>query len=272
MCLIAIAIRVHPRYPLIIIANRDEFYNRPTAPLGFWEDHPEVLAGRDLLGNGTWLGISTSGRISAVTNFREPSAFDPHALSRGRLVSDFLASGQSPEDYLSRIMKLRDQYNGFNLVVGDLTRLWWYSNKKSEVLALSPGIHTISNHLLDTPWPKTEKIRLGLEAVCRDGGTVNPESLFALLADTTRPPDNELPDTGVGLDWERMLSSVFVVSDVYGTRSSAVILAEPSGRIIFSERTFAPARALPTPEETRTLVVTAANAQNTPRPQGGSPE
>jgi len=238
MCLIAIATRIHPLYPLIIAANRDEFYHRPTTPISFWQDHPEILAGRDLEQNGTWLGITKTGRIAAITNFREPSSIDPHASSRGLLVSNFLSSDQHPEDYLNTINNSGKSYNGFNLIVGDTHQLWWYSNKKNDIVKITPGIHVISNHLMDTPWPKTQKIKSGIQDICNRKNTIDPEDVFQVLADTTRPPDEQLPETGVGPTWERILSSVFVSSDIYGTRSSAVILANNDGRITFTERTF----------------------------------
>jgi len=251
MCLIAIATRIHPFYPLIIAANRDEFYNRPTAPLAFWKDHPDILAGRDLQGNGTWLGITTSGRIAAITNFREPALMDSHSPSRGLLVSDFLVSDQNPEAYLNNIKNSGKSYNGFNLVVGDMNELWWYSNKHNEVVKINPGIHVISNHLMDTPWPKTTATRSRIREICRREKTIDPEEIFQLLADKSRPPDDQLPDTGVGLEWERILSSVFVSSDIYGTRSSAVILGDTSGRVTFSERTFDPGGNISVGLETR---------------------
>ncbi|MBC2713798.1 MAG: NRDE family protein [Desulfobacteraceae bacterium] len=251
MCLIAIATQNHPLYPLIIAANRDEFYHRPTAPLSFWEDQPNILAGRDLQQNGTWLGITKTGRIAAITNFREPAAMDPHAPSRGLLVSNFLASDHHPEDYLQAIKNSGKTYNGFNLVVGDMHQLWWYSNKKNDIVKIKPGIHVISNHLMDTPWPKTQKIKSGIQDICNRNNAIDPEDIFQVLADKNRPPDDKLPDTGVGLEWERILSSVFVFSDIYGTRSSAVILAEPSGQMTFAERTFKPQKNAPTIEETR---------------------
>jgi uncharacterized protein with NRDE domain len=255
MCLIAIATRIHPFYPLIIAANRDEFYKRPTAPLSFWKDHPDILAGRDLQGNGTWLGVTTSGRIAAITNFREPALIDPHAPSRGLLVSNFLTEDQSPEDYLTGLAASRINYNGFNLVVGDLNQLWWYSNKKREIVKISPGIHVISNHLMDTPWPKTTATRIRIQEICRRQNAIDPEEIFQLLADKSRPPDDQLPDTGVGLAWEQILSSVFVSSDIYGTRSSAVILADNSGRITFGEKTFNSSGAAPIVEETRMVEI-----------------
>lgn len=251
MCLIAIAPQIHPLYPLVIIANRDEFYHRPTAPAAFWQDHPDILAGRDLQQNGTWLGITKSGRIAAITNFREPAALDPRAPSRGLLVSNFLVSDQLPEAYLLSIQNAKKTYNGFNLVVGDMNGLWWYSNKKNDIVKIEPGIHVISNHFMDTPWPKTQKIKTGMQDICRGSTPVDPENFFHLLSDTNRPADDQLPDTGVGLEWERLLSSVFVSSDIYGTRSSAVILAESSGQITFIERTYEPHANTPLIEKTQ---------------------
>jgi uncharacterized protein with NRDE domain len=251
MCLIAIATQIHPLYPLIIAANRDEFYHRPTAPLAFWQDHPNILAGRDLEQNGTWLGITKTGRFAAITNFREPASIDPLAPSRGLLVSNFLGSDQHPEKYLNAIKDSDKKYNGFNLVVGDMHELWWYSNKKNDIVKITPGIHVISNHLMDTRWPKTVKTMSGIQAICRRNSAIDPEDIFQVLADKNRPPDDSLPDTGVGLEWERILSSVFVFSDIYGTRSSSVILADASGQMTFAERTFKPRGNAPIIEETR---------------------
>lgn len=255
MCLIAIATQTHPRYPLIIAANRDEFYHRPTSPLAFWQDHPEVLAGRDLEQNGTWLGMTKTGRLAAITNYREPASINPGAPSRGHLVSNFLISEESPEDYLTAIRDSGKNFNGFNLVVGDLTHLWWYSNRNNRISEITPGFHAISNHLLDTPWPKIRKTLSGLRNICRLKREILPEDIFGMLADTSRPPDNELPETGVGLEWERILSSIFVSSEIYGTRSSAVILGNSSGRITFAERTFNPRADFPVIEDTRTFEI-----------------
>ncbi len=255
MCLIAIATRIHPLYPLIIAANRDEFFHRPTAPLAFWQDHPNILAGRDLQQSGTWLGITKTGRIAAITNFREPAFADPHAPSRGLLVSNFLASNHHPENYLNAIKNSEKKYNGFNLIVGDMNQLWWYSNKKNAIVKITPGIHVISNHLMDTPWPKTVKTKSGIEKVCSQKTKINPEDIFQVLADKTRPPDDKLPETGVGLEWERILSSVFVYSDIYGTRSSAVIFADNAGRMTFAERTFSHYVNTPIDDETREFYI-----------------
>jgi len=246
MCLIVIAIQSHPIYPLVIAANRDEFYHRPTAPLDFWKDHGDVLAGRDLQENGTWLGMTRSGRFAAITNYRDPKAIDPPSISRGLLVSDFLVSDLEPEAYLQTIADSDKKYNGFNLVVGHLLNakghlspaLWWYSNKKNEILKIAPGVHAVSNHLLDTPWPKTRKAAGGIRNILAEQNPIDPERIFTLMADTEQPPDAELPDTGVSLEWERTLSSVFVTSPVYGTRSTTVILADRYGNLTFYERTF----------------------------------
>jgi uncharacterized protein with NRDE domain len=262
MCLIVTAIHAHPEYPLIIAANRDEFYHRPTAPLGFWEDHPEVLAGRDLQGEGTWLGVSKLGRIAAVTNYRNPSIDRPNALSRGLLVSHFLMGSQSPQKYIDRISCAGDLYNGFNLIVGDVHGLWWHSNVSADSLELKPGIHGICNHLLDTPWPKLEKAKSGFLGVIKENSEIDPESIFQLLTDMEVPPDNRLPDTGVGLDREKMLASIFVKSDIYGTRSSSIILYHKSGLLTFMEKTFLTPSPTPTTESTRQFEINLKSVLN----------
>lgn len=251
MCLLAIAMDRHPEYPLIIAANRDEFYSRPTAPLSFWDDHPEVLAGRDLQSHGTWLGITRKGRIAALTNFREPGSMPPWGLSRGQLVRDFLIGQALPQGYLAEAEDKKNEYCGFNLVVGDTRRLWWYSNRNGGIREIPSGIHCISNHLLDTPWPKAQKAKTGLARVIDIHKTIDPEMVFTLLFDTEKPPDDRLPDTGVGLVRERMLSSMFVVSEVYGTRSSSVILVHKTGHVLFSERTFTVSQDQPVPQGTK---------------------
>ena len=238
MCLIAIAYRVHPAYPLIIAANRDEFFDRPTAPLDFWPDHPDILAGRDLKNRGTWLGVNTKGKVAAVTNYREPDAKPDTGISRGQLVSDFLAGDTPAETYLETIKGQKDAYSGFNLIAGTTDRLLWYSNRGGVITMIEPGIHAVSNHLLDTPWPKAEKIRQGMTAVVGAPGEIDPEDIFSLLADTTPPPDERLPNTGIGTDWERILSPIFITSSIYGTRCSSVIRVDTAGNILLCERTF----------------------------------
>lgn len=237
MCLILIGRGVHPKYKLVIAANRDEYYDRPTAQLSFWEDHPQVLAGRDLKNRGTWLGVTARGRLAAVTNFRDPQTRMENALSRGLLVSDFLVSTQSAKGYLGELEKRAADYNGFNLLVGDEDQLFCFSNR-GDTVELGTGVFGLSNHLLDTPWPKVEKGKKGLEAALEQRGEDLVERLLAVLDDREKPPDHTLPDTGVGLEWERILSPIFITSPNYGTRSSSAALFEQTGRITFIEQTF----------------------------------
>jgi uncharacterized protein with NRDE domain len=231
---------MHPRYRLVLGANRDEYYSRPTEPLAFWGDEPHVLAGRDLEGNGTWLGVARRGRFSAITNFRDSIPQIEAAPSRGLLVGNFLKGSQSPEGYLGRIQARGHRYNGFNLIAGDMTGLYYYSNRAPGVRNIKPGIHGLSNHFLDTSWPKISKGKAGLQAVLSGENEIDPDAIFSILADRSFPPDQQLPATGVGLFRERMLSPLFISSPDYGTRSSSVLLIEQTGRVIFLERTFNP--------------------------------
>jgi uncharacterized protein with NRDE domain len=237
MCLILLSYKEHPSYRLILAANRDEFYDRPTAPLGFREEAPYILAGRDLKSGGTWLGVTRSGRICAITNFRDPARQLNDAPSRGLLVENFLKGDEPPEEYLRKVKKEGGRYNGFNLLAGDGSGLFCFSNMSAGVSKISPGIHGLSNHLLDTPWPKIEKGKKGFKNILSEN-MVDTERIFALLADEEKPPDDKLPDTGVGLEWERILSSLFIRSEIYGTRSSSVVLIGEK-RITFTERTYA---------------------------------
>ncbi len=241
MCLILLALRTHPAYPLVIAANRDEFYERPTATAGSWEDSPRVLAGRDLVGGGTWLGVDVGGRFAAVSNFRDGrEAPRPQAPSRGMLVADYLEGAASVTDYLSSVQTCGGHYNGFNLIVGDLTTVSYCSNRTPSPRRLDAGIFGVSNHCLDTPWPKLERGKAGLRRLLSAHGALDIEALFALLADRHVPSDADLPDTGVGIEWERLLSPIFIESAHYGTRSSTVLLCDRAGWLIFVERSFEP--------------------------------
>ena len=238
MCLIAFAYRCHPRYRLIVAANRDEFYRRPTAPAAFWPECPQVLAGRDLEQGGTWFGVTRGGRFAALTNYRDPAAQKADARSRGELVREYLCGGREPTAYLEQVRAAGGEYNGFNLLAGDGDGLWYCSNRGAALEEVSPGIHGLSNHLLDTPWPKVAKAKAGMAACLAGPDDALPAALFVLLADAVPAPDVSLPDTGVGLAWERTLSPVFIASPDYGTRSSTVLLAGYDGRIRFFERTW----------------------------------
>lgn len=240
MCLLLMAIESHPRYRAIFAANRDELYNRPTARAAFWEDAPQVLAGRDLLAGGTWMGMTRRGRFAAVTNYRDPSTHRPDALSRGHLVSDYLRGEETPLGYIKRLAERGHPYNGFNLVLGDRETLLWCSNRAGKEKHLGPGIYGLSNHLIDTPWPKTEKGKAGLKDLIDGKAEPDPEGLFALLSDRREADEEALPDTGVGLSLERVLSPIFITSPGYGTRSSTVLLVDRGNRVTFLERTFHP--------------------------------
>jgi uncharacterized protein with NRDE domain len=247
MCLVLIALNSHPDYSLIVAANRDEFYDRPTAPAAFWADAPSVLAGRDLKAGGTWLGIDRRGRFAAVTNYRQGRRERPAPRSRGRLVSDFLRTDTGARHHLQRVQGDAALYNGFNLIAGDARELLYCSNREGRARSLPPGVYGLSNHLLDTAWPKVTATKSGLTALLNGSASGLSAGLFALLSDRSRPTDDLLPSTGVGREWERLLSSAFIASDDYGTRSSTVVLAGRDAGIIFIERPFG-RRGEPGPE------------------------
>ncbi|AXS79914.1 NRDE family protein [Dechloromonas sp. HYN0024] len=235
MCLIVVGWRVDPDYPLVVAANRDEFYARPTAALARWPDAPQVIGGLDLQAGGTWLGISESGRFAAVTNVREPGmAQGPK--SRGALTRSFLTGTLAAGDYASQIDGT--QYSGFNLLLGDGETLVYCSNRDGPPRPLAPGIYGLSNHLLDSPWPKLLAARQRFaEALPR---LPDQSAFFDLLADQTIVADENLPRTGVPIEWERLLSAIFVKSENYGTRASTVLMQAADGEITVHENSFGP--------------------------------
>ena len=238
MCLVLVALRSHPEYPLVVAANRDEFYDRATAPAQLWEDAPSVLAGRDLKAGGTWLGVDRRGRLAAVTNFRQGEREAPAPRSRGLLVNDFLTGDGPVLQYMEQVQRDAGLYNGFNLIAGDAGGLFYFSNCQGVVLNLAPGVYGLSNHLLDTPWPKVATTKNAFHAMLTGPGPGLSEDLFRLLSDGSRPSDELLPSTGVPPEWERLLSSAFIASDHYGTRSSTVVLVDRNGGVTFTERGF----------------------------------
>ena len=240
MCLVLFAYKTHPRYRLVLAANRDEFYARPTQALGFWNNSPEILAGRDLKAGGTWLGMTLGGRIAAITNYREPQTAPLNGPSRGDLVRHFLESDTPPLSYAQQHHKEGLQYAGYNLIVGNGNELVYVSNRRSDFSALAPGVYGLSNRFLDTPWPKVASGKQKLTKLIRDLETIQIDAIFNLLTDQSLPDERELPNTGVGMEWERILAPLFITSATYGTRSSSVILWEYSGRLVFSERVFNP--------------------------------
>jgi uncharacterized protein with NRDE domain len=237
MCTLLLAYEAHPRYRLILAANRDEFYHRPTAAAAYWEDAAQLFAGRDLVHGGTWLGITTTGRIAALTNYREPHAARKDGPSRGKLVSEFLKEETTAVGYVERLRGKGVPYSGYNLLLGGPDRLYCYSNKSDEIVRIAPGIHGLSNHLLDTPWPKVVRGKESLARVLA-AGDFSTEDLFDVLADRTKAPDEELPDTGVGLERERLLSSIYITGERYGTRSSTILLVDLERQATFVERSF----------------------------------
>jgi uncharacterized protein with NRDE domain len=251
VCLILFSYNQHPDYQLILAANRDEYYDRPTRALSFWEDEPNVLAGRDIKSNGTWLGMSRTGRFGAITNYRDPATQRLDAPSRGVLVSNFLSGSEAAHAYLETVESVGHHYNGFNLLIGDSSGLWHYSNRGDSVQKLNPGLFGLSNRLLDTPWPKVKKGKAELLKVVKEKNAIRFEDLFAILANKSRPPDKDLPQTGVDLEWERLLSPIFITSDVYGTRSSSIILLEKTGKVTFVEQTFDMGDTNPMKQQTR---------------------
>ena len=243
MCLILLALDTHPDYAIVLAANRDEFYDRPTAPAAFWDDAPGVLAGRDLRAGGTWLGIDRAGRLAAVTNYRQGTRESPAPRSRGHLVGEYLTGRHGAEEHIARVRHDAELYNGFNLICGDANGFVYFSNREGRARALGAGIYGLSNHLLDSPWPKVTAGKSGVTALLSTGGEALLAKLFALLSDRSPAADELLPRTGVSPEWERLLSAAFIASPEYGTRSSTVILVGHDGRAVFVERSFGPGGA-----------------------------
>ena len=236
MCLIVFAWRPGHAQPLIVAANRDEFYARPSLPLAQWPDAPQVYAGRDQEAGGTWLGVNADGRFAALTNIRDPHQ-PPARKSRGELVARFLSGSLPIDDYLADVNGRSIEYAGFNLLVGTRDELWHYNANDTEPTLLKAGVYGLSNAGLDTPWPKLLKARAALEMVLDNP---QPEALLALLSDAQVAPFAELPDTGVGLATETLLSSVFIASQSYGTRASTALIVHADGTRHLVERSFGP--------------------------------
>jgi len=238
LCLIALAWKARPDLPLVVAANRDEWRDRPAEPAHWWPDHPEIFAGRDLQAGGTWMGVTRGGRFAAVTNYRDPADRRSTARSRGGLVTDFLLADSSPEAFLAALAPHAGEYNGFNLLVGDRESLWYFGSREGEARAVEPGVHGLSNHLLDEPWPKVVRACVAMEEAL---GLRDPaKRLFEALADGQGAPDAALPHTGVGLDWERRLAAPLITGEDYGTRCSTVLTVSVDGAFSFEERTLAP--------------------------------
>ncbi len=238
MCLVVLGLYAHPLYPLVVTANRDELVARPSEPVGVWRNHEGLLAGRDLVAGGTWMGVTTSGRFAALTNVRDPRVFEADAPSRGGLVVRFLTAADEPFVHLKHLAARAPCWNGFNLLAGAAGRLSWLSNAGGEPREVEAGVHAVSNALLDTPWPKVRRSAAGLARILGRHDRIEPEELFALLADRAPAPDDELPDTGVGVAVERLLSPPFIAAPGYGTRGTTLLLVSPAGHATLLERRF----------------------------------
>jgi uncharacterized protein with NRDE domain len=228
MCLIVFAWKLIPQCPLVMAANRDEFFERPTQPASWWEDAPDVYAGRDLQAGGTWLGTDKRGRFAALTNIRNGHAARAEARSRGELVANYLRGDLEAKAYLQALRDTAAEYNGFNLLVGDATSAYWFSNQADDAeRALEPGIYGLSNGELDSPWPKVLRAKAQFASLLCQAAP--DEAYFEMLADTTPANDSRLPDTGVSLEWERLLSPICIESPAYGTRASTILRVHASG-------------------------------------------
>ena len=259
MCLIVIAWKTHPKYPLVVLANRDEFYERLSKPLHWWDDYPNILAGRDMadvIGNaGTWCGINRNGKFATLTNIRSPSEKNPSLRSRGELVFSYLNSSQPTLDHLKQQTTLLNRYNGFNLITADLSskqpHLYWVSNRSlvqgqikpnSSIApqALEPGIYGVSNAFLDTPWPKvSQTVGIFAQTLAKDTGDFKGQDTYLkIMANTKQAADEELPNTGVSREWEKILSSPFIATENYGTRATTLLRIHESGEYQMFERSF----------------------------------
>ncbi len=238
MCLILFSYKIHPKYKLVLAANRDEFYDRATTQAGFWTDAPNVLAGRDNKAGGTWIGVTKSGRLAALTNYRDPQNIDPNAASRGALTSDFLTGTDTPKQYLQKLKDSGVHYNGYNLMLGDSDSLFHYNNVNHEIKEVTAGTYGLSNGFFEENWPKLKRGREALDSLI-ENQSFTPNDLLEILNNRQVAKDTDLPNTGIPLDWERSLSPLFIEREGYGTRCSTLILTDYHGKTTFTEKTYA---------------------------------
>ncbi len=236
MCLILVGWRVHAEFPLVLAANRDEFHSRPSAPAHWWPDHPRLLAGRDQVAGGSWLAVTRDGRMAALTNFRDPSRGKSNAPSRGELVVRLAESSDPIERRLQWLREHSARFAPFNMLISDGAQLAIFESVSDSYRFLSPGIYGLSNHLLDTPWPKVRQAKSRLTEALR--ASPGEEALLHLLRDEQIAQDDQLPRTGVSVEWERLLSSAFIRDADYGTRCSTVIRMRSDACVSFREWTW----------------------------------
>ncbi|WP_334020179.1 NRDE family protein [Alteromonas sp. S015] len=244
MCILFIANNMRDDYPLIIAANRDEFYARPTAPSTFWENHPHLLAGQDLEANGTWMGVTRNGSIAALTNVRDPHNINSNAVSRGELVANWLKQNAASKEYanqsayLATLENTRHQFNGYNLLFGNVNALQVYNNVNNSTHTIATGVFGLSNADIATPWPKVTQGATALNDYVQQQSTINDDDLFDILRHDNKAKDALLPDTGIGYEWEKALSSIFIQTEKYGTRTSTLLLVDRNNTLTWKERRF----------------------------------
>jgi uncharacterized protein with NRDE domain len=240
MCLYILYFQSHPDYPIILAGNRDEFYDRKALPVHCWTDYPEIAGGKDLKEGGSWLAVNNSGKFAVVTNYRDPASIKDTAVSRGTLVSNFLIRKLGCEEYLNQIAENDGDYNGYNLIAGTHEEVYYYSNKIHQYSKLAKGVYMLSNHFLDTPWFKALRAREMCSEILSRGKEIDADALFSVFADQFTAPDDQLPDTGVGYNLEKMLSSIYIESKVYGTVATTILTMDKSGYVTIHEKTFNP--------------------------------
>ncbi len=238
MCLVMLGWQRSVDYPVIIGANRDERFDRPSSPIGWWEDHSDILAGRDLTAGGTWLGISRNGRFGIITNFRDPKPM-PALRSRGELITRWLSSDISAANFQRQLETDESTYAGYNLLYGDLEGLHYFSNRNTQTGALVPNSYALSNAVLDTPWPKVVGARAHLDTLIASK-QLHPAHFMTFLQSQTPAPDRDLPETNLPLEQRRLLSAPFIVGERYGTRCSTVVTIDRHGRVAMHEQHYAP--------------------------------
>ncbi|MFT6849631.1 MAG: hypothetical protein ACJATA_000429 [Sphingobacteriales bacterium] len=238
MCILTLALNVNPHFPLILIGNRDEFLNRPADPLSNW-NNVGIIAGKDKSAGGTWLGVSSeNSRWAIITNYRDPLNINLEAPTRGDLIPNYLKSNLSAEEHIAELKATLKSFNGFNLILGEGLNAWFVSNHEERIEKLDPGFYGLSNDTLNTQWPKVTFLTSHFKEEVKNASKINKEHLFELLQNNSAAADKDLPNTGVGIDWERKLSSVFIKTENYGTRCSSVLVLDDKNKLEFTERTY----------------------------------
>ncbi len=236
MCLIVLGRNIHPKYKLILVANRDEFYERPTQIAHQWEGPLKLLAGKDLEAGGTWIGINRVGHLAAVTNYRDPISYQKNKASRGQIPVNFLSEKMPAETYVEELSKQSGNFNGFNLLALDQESLVHYNNQNGNPSKLDDGIHAVSNATLNTPWPKVVRAKELFESVI--GGNFSHDDLITMMGDDKTADPQDLPDTGIPKDLEEAVSAMCIRTEKYGTCSTTAISLSHDGEVQFTEKSY----------------------------------